>query len=159
MKNLKILLKKPLATERLPKWILSSFIVVAFIGFADATFLTIEHYMNSIPPCTIEGCDVVLTSVYSEIAGIPTALAGSIYYLALIVLLIAYFDSKKEILLRSAFFLTIIGLLASIYFLILQAFVLNAFCQYCILSGITSTILFVISVYSIYKYRTNTDEK
>lgn len=151
--NLKTLLTKPLQKELIPKWIIITLLIVALIGFVDATYLTIEHFLNSIPPCTTDGCEKVLTSSYSEIIGIPVALLGAIYYLAILVLLIAYFDAKREVLLRSAILLTPLGFLASIYFFILQASVINAFCQYCLVSAATSTILFVFSMYSLAKYR------
>lgn len=151
--NLKTLLTKPLQKELIPKWIIITLLIVALIGFVDATYLTIEHFLNNIPPCTTDGCEKVLTSSYSEVIGIPVALLGAIYYLAILVLLIAYFDAKREVLLRSAMLLTPLGFLASIYFFILQASVINAFCQYCLVSAATSTILFVFSMYSLAKYR------
>ena len=47
--------------------------IVALIGFADASYLTVEHYRNVIPPCTTSGCETVLTSSYSTILhGFPT---------------------------------------------------------------------------------------
>lgn len=151
--NLKKLLKTPLSLHLVPKWLTTSFFVVALVGFADATYLTIEHFLQSIPPCTTDGCEIVLTSSYSQIAGIPVALLGAIYYLILLVLLLAYFDGKKEVFLRSAFWLTILGLLFSIYFLIIQAFVINAFCQYCLVSAGTSTILFILGMIALKKFR------
>ncbi|MEK7095445.1 MAG: vitamin K epoxide reductase family protein [Patescibacteria group bacterium] len=151
--NLKILLTKPLQQESIPKWIIITLLIVALLGFIDATYLTIEHFQNNIPPCTTDGCEKVLTSSYSEVIGIPVALLGSIYYFTILVLLIAYFDSKKEILLRLTMLLTPLGFLASLYFFILQAAVINAFCQYCLVSAVTSTVLFVFSMYSFAKYR------
>lgn len=125
-------------------------LAIAAIGFFDATYLTIEHYRNVIPPCTTDGCETVLSSPYSKIVGIPVALLGSIYYLTIMVLLFAYLDTNKEKLLRWALALTALGFLASIYFFILQAFVIQAYCQYCLVSAGTSTILF-ISAITIFK--------
>lgn len=135
---------------------------VAAIGFIDAAYLTIEHYMNAIPPCAIGSCEVVLTSVYSVVPGtnIPGALVGTIYYLLIVILVIVLFDIKKDgphekirvLILRKILCMTVFGFLASVWFLYLQAFVLHAFCQYCLASAATSTILFLISVYSIKKW-------
>ncbi len=153
MMNLKHLFKTPLQQVLIPKWIPIVFIVIAFIGFADATFLTIEHFGNRIPPCTTDGCETVLTSAFATIGGIPVALMGAIYYLALLILLLLYLDVKKEVFLRIAFLLATLGFIASIYFFILQAFVIHAFCQYCIISGLTSTLLFIISIFTFKKYK------
>ncbi len=151
--NLKLLFKKPLQKEQLPKWVVIVFLAIALIGFADATYLVVEHYINAIPPCTTDGCETVLTSPYAILLGLPVALWGSLYYLCILVLAIIYLDVKKEFFLRGAFFFTTIGFLMSIYFFILQATVIHAFCQYCLVSASTSTILFIISTISLVKYR------
>ncbi len=135
---MKLQLKQPLS-----KGTLIFFFVVAALGFLDAAYLTVEHYLNSVPPCAIGGCEVVLTSVYATVAGVPVALLGALYYLVVLVLLKMYLDTKKEIFARIALLLTIAGMLSTIYFFILQAFVLHAFCVYCIGSAITSTALFI----------------
>lgn len=123
----------------------SAFAITALIGFADATYLTIKYFQNEIPPCTlVAGCDVVTTSEYATIFGIPVALLGSMYYLALLLLTVAFFDTKKEAVFRFACTSTWIGLVASIYFVYLQLFVLDAICLYCMGSAMTSTVLFVL---------------
>ncbi len=150
--NLKKLLTTPFQRS-LSKGLIVFLIVIVVLGFADATFLTVEHYRNAIPPCTTDGCETVLTSKYATVAGIPVALGGAVYYLFLLVLFVAYIDTKKEIILRSALLFTTIGFLSSVYFFILQAFVIRAFCQYCLGSAATSTILFVTAIIIFVKYR------
>ena len=62
--------------------------VLAFLGFLDAVYLTVLHYKNAIPPCTIaHGCETVLTSSYATIFGIPIALIGAGFYLTVLILL------------------------------------------------------------------------
>ncbi len=146
MKNLKNLLTQPFQRS-VSKGLVIFLFVVALLGFADATFLTVEHYNNVIPPCTTNGCEIVLTSSYAVIAGIPVALGGAVYYFIILTLLFAYLDTKNEKILRYALAFTVIGFLSSLYFFILQAFVIKAFCQYCIVSAITSTTLFITSLY------------
>ncbi|HEY4503836.1 MAG TPA: vitamin K epoxide reductase family protein [Candidatus Paceibacterota bacterium] len=156
--NLRKLLTTPFQ-KSVSKWIIILLIVVSAIGFADATFLTIEHYINKIPPCTTSGCEVVLTSSYSVIAGVPVALIGALYYLFLLILLVSYLDAKKEIFLRVALLFTVVGFIFSVYFFSLQAFVIKAFCQYCLVSIVTSAILFVTSVIVFIKNKAkNTQE-
>ena len=129
------------------------FLIVGAIGFIDATYLTIEHYRGGIPPCTIKGCEVVLTSIYSQISGIPVALFGSLYYLTLLILAIAYLDSKKKEIIKFASYFTIAGFVASVYFLYLQIFVIKAICQYCLASAGISTTLFILGMYILAKIR------
>ena len=151
MTNLLQFLKKQLSS--VPHWVPISIGIVALGGFADATYLTIEHYMNALPPCVIGNCELVLTSKFSEIAGVPVALLGAIYYLAIIILVITYFDTKREVFIRSALLVTFVGMIASLWFTFLQIFVIHAFCQFCLISAATSTTLFIISIISLKKYR------
>jgi uncharacterized membrane protein len=152
MMNLKKLLTTPFQRS-VSKGVILLLFVVATLGFVDASYLTVEHYANQIPPCSIDGCETVLTSEYSKVLGIPVALGGAIYYLAILVLLFGYLDTKKEILLRIALVSTTLGFLSSLYFLILQAFIIEAYCQYCLFSALTSTILFITSITIFRKYK------
>ncbi|MEX1063709.1 MAG: vitamin K epoxide reductase family protein, partial [Candidatus Paceibacterota bacterium] len=132
---------------QIPKWLIVSFVVVSFIGFLDATYLAVSHYGGASLNCSfLNGCDVVTTSKYSAIFGIPVSLLGAIYYLAILVLAIAYLDSRKSGLLKMAARFTVVGLVASVWFVLLQVLVLKAFCLYCIGSAVTSTALFVLGL-------------
>lgn len=132
------------------------FLVVSAIGFIDATYLTVTHYIGGIPPCTIRGCEIVLTSNQSRIAGIPVALVGSLYYATLLILSFAYLDSKKSSIIKFASYCTVVGILASIYFVYLQFFVIKAICQYCMISAGTSATLFVLGIYILSQTRSTT---
>lgn len=137
----------------IPKWIPIFLLIVALIGFADATYLTVEHYMNTIPPCAIGGCETVLTSSYAEIAGIPVSLGGSIYYFFIVLMLFMYMDSKKEIFLRLPLLASVIGFISSLWFMIIMVFVIRAFCPYCVVSALTSTTIFAVSIYTLIKFK------
>lgn len=132
--------------------------LISFLGFLDASYLAAKYYLGGPIPCAIlDDCDTVTTSKYSAIAGVPVALMGAIYYLIIFVLTISYLESKKY---KLAFFIsrfTIIGFLASLWFVYLQVFVLKALCLYCLFSALTSTALFVIS--AIFTLRRRTPEK
>lgn len=121
-------------------------IIIATIGFADATHLTISHYTGSALKCGVSGgCDTVTTSVYSKIFGIPVALFGSLYYASVIILSVAYLDTKKQLFLTLLTLVPIAGLVASLYFVSLQLFVLYTICLYCMVSAGTSTAIFILS--------------
>src|SRR3989344_4839060 len=129
------------------------FLAVSAVGFLDATYLTVEHYRGGIPPCAILGCEIVLTSAQSRIAGVPVALFGSLYYLTLLIFSFAYLDSEKKSIIRLASYCTVVVFVASIYFVYLQLFVIKEICQYCMISAGTSTILFVLGIYIFTKTR------
>jgi len=137
------------------------FFIVALLGFADATYLTVEHYRNVIPPCSATaGCETVLTSQYSEVLGFPVSLGGAIYYFAVMVGSLLYLESKHLsanvrshhwAILKWTLFATTLGLLASLWFVYLQAFVIHSYCQYCLGSAFTSTVLFITAMEIIRK--------
>jgi uncharacterized membrane protein len=124
-----------------------AFTVLAAIGFFDSTYLAMKHFFGGVVPCLTGGCELVTTSEYSLILGIPVALLGAIYYLGQLILMIAHFESKSLVPVRLAARLTIIGLLASVYFVSLQLFVIHAICDKCMLSAASSTALFLIGLY------------
>ena len=129
------------------------FLAVSLLGFLDATYLAIEHYRGVVPPCAIvTGCETVTTSQFSLILGVPVALLGAMYYLLLTVLSILYFDTKNERWIKQAAILTPLGLLASTWFIYLQAFIIKAWCLYCLGSAVTSTLLFIVGM-CIFKAR------
>lgn len=124
--------------------ILYLFVVLSFIGFVDATYLTVLHYLGEIPPCSIvKGCEIVTTSAYSVVAGVPVALMGSVYYLVVFFVSLYVLHTGRKDILKKLVTLTWCGLLASAVFLYLQLFVIGAICLYCIGSIITSTAIWI----------------
>src|SRR5688572_25881489 len=85
-----------------PKLLIGVMLAAALIGFADSAYLTAQHFQGVIPPCTLEGCEQVLTSSYASIGPVPVSLLGSLYYGLLVILLIAYLDSGNHRMVRWA---------------------------------------------------------
>lgn len=167
MNNLKQLLTRPLPEIR--SGVVVFILIVALAGFADSTYLAIEHFRGIIPPCTlVTGCEQVLTSRYSEIFGLPVALLGAIYYLAIMLGAFIYLESKHSAALQAhhieilkwTLLLTIVGLSASLWFVYVQAFVIGSYCLYCLASAATSTALFVTATAIFKKHGIkNTDNR
>lgn len=126
----------------------SIFLFLGLLGFGDAAFLYFEHLRGVLPTCSIiTGCGQVLLSRFATVGPLPIALLGTIYYALIIGGSLYYFDSKKIGALRVLSIYSIAGLLASIYFIFLQIFVIKALCMYCLLSALTSTLIFVNGVF------------
>jgi len=120
----------------------------SFLGLMDASYLAAKHYTGTIPPCAIvKGCEVVTTSQYATIGGISVALLGAIYYLAVLVISIAIIDTKSDRLKKFLARFSVIGLLASIWFISLQLFVIKALCLYCLVSAFSSTTIFITAFF------------
>lgn len=131
-----------------PRWFPIATLLLAALGFADATYLTIAHYTQFTLPCSItNGCDLVTTSAYSAIFGIPVALLGALYYASiLLAMYIAAIELKNERAIKIIAVSTTLGFLFSLWFVYAQLFLIHAICQYCMLSALSSTVLFVVSM-------------
>src|SRR3989338_2635337 len=119
------------------------FLIGGFIGFLDSSYLSVLHYKNVIPPCSLGECETVLTSKYSAIGGIPVSLFGAFYYLAVVILSVLYLDTKQIEYLNVAMSAVTLGFIFTLWFLYLQAFVIKAFCEYCLLSAGITAVLFI----------------
>lgn len=121
------------------------------VGVLDSGYLTYEHFWGVASPCQANpwmgDCGTVLKSEYSVILGIPLASIGVLHYSLLSGLAVsAIFISQKY--LRFTFIAgTIWGLIASLWFVFLQLFVIGAICIFCMLSAINSVILFILTLY------------
>ncbi len=119
---------------------------ISILGFADAVFLTAKYFSGEAPTCVLfSGCDIVTLSQYASLGGVPIALLGSLFYLSVFVLTLLYIQTQSRIVPKIMFLITGIGFLFTLYLVYLQAFVIDAFCVYCIFSATTSTLLFMFS--------------
>ncbi|KKW30889.1 MAG: hypothetical protein UY72_C0001G0001 [Candidatus Uhrbacteria bacterium GW2011_GWD2_52_7] len=142
-----------------PKLLLA-WLGLSFLGFMDAAYLTASHYTHITLPCTIvHGCEIVTTSPYSVAFGIPVALFGAVYYLSVFFGIVTYKETKNAMLLRGISWFTTFGLAASAWFLYVQAVILEAYCQYCLLSAITSTALFLLGVVTLRSLKTSSSSR
>jgi uncharacterized membrane protein len=123
--------------------------LLGLAGFADALYLTISHLRQHTLGCSIlTGCDEVLTSTYSEIGGIPLALFGVVYYLTLVAGAIAWFQTEKKGLFSVILSINIAGFIASMLLVYVQWALIQAFCQYCVLSAVITTVMLVILLFA-----------
>jgi uncharacterized membrane protein len=120
--------------------------VLSLAGLADAVYLTVEHLSGRSVRCTVtSGCSEVLASPYATISGYPLALFGALaYFTAFSLATLAAFGSQRA----GNLFAVLVALMfaTSLWLLYLQAFVLHAFCQYCLLSAAITTLLVCIAV-------------
>jgi uncharacterized membrane protein len=106
---------------------------VAAAGVAVAAYLTWAHYGSGSVVCPVGGgCETVQESEYAEIAGVPVAVLGLIGYVVLLALIV--WDAPLARL--AAATLALVGLLFSIYLLVVQAFVIEAFCVWCLANDV-----------------------
>jgi uncharacterized membrane protein len=129
---------------------------VALIGLIDSIYLTIHHYTGEKVPCSIvEGCEQVLTSSYAEVAGFPLAAFGAIaYFAAFSLAILAAFGNRLMWTLFTA--QVVLMTVFTAWLVYLQASVIGAFCQFCLLSAATTLTLFIIALVSKIQRSNNT---
>jgi uncharacterized membrane protein len=115
---------------------------VALVGVADAVYLTVHHFTAEPVPCSlVAGCEPVLTSPYAEIIeGVPLAALGALaYFVAFSLALLAAYGNR---LLWTLFGVQVVLMaLFTAWLLYLQAYVIGAFCQFCLISALTTFTL------------------
>lgn len=124
---------------------------VALVGLVDSIYLTIHHYTGEAVPCSIvEGCEQVLTSSYAEVAGYPLAAFGAVaYFVAFSLAITAAFGNR---LMWKIFNLQVaLMFVFTLWLFYLQASVIGAFCQFCLLSAATTLVLFLIVLFSKFR--------
>lgn len=121
-------------------------LILGFLGFVVATYLTILHYKNILPPCSVtSGCETVLTSQYSVVLGVPVALLGSFFYLAVMLVCLLIITNYKKVFLNAFYALSIAGFAVSLLLIYIQAYLIHAFCQYCVLSEVISGGIIILA--------------
>jgi len=109
--------------------------IVAVAGLADATYLTVQALTGETLSCGgSPDCFRVLGSSYARLGGIPVAILGALAYFT--VFTFATFAAfgyprapKFLALIAGAMFLT------TLWLLYVQAFLLHAYCRYCLFSA------------------------
>jgi uncharacterized membrane protein len=120
--------------------------IVALLGLADGVYLTVEHVTGRTAECIASsGCQDVLSSKYAAIGPVPLAAIGALaYFTAFSAALLSAFGYGK----CEALFMLTVGIMfvTTAWLLYLQAFVLHAFCDYCLFSASVTTVLTAIAV-------------
>lgn len=118
--------------------------IIAILGLLVSSYLAIE-YLNAGPlVCLGTGCDVVRQSAYGSLLGVPTPLFGVAYYLALAITAVKLTPQNADVLRWPLTLLTGLGLAFSAWLTYLEAFVLQAWCVWCVASAILSVLAFIV---------------
>lgn len=118
--------------------------LIAFLGMVDTFYLSMKRNAGSIPCHVTKGCNDVLTSRYSAVAGIPLSWIGLAFYLTVFCLAIfELFGTVKA--LYWVFYVAGLGLLISVLLVGIQAFSLQAYCEYCLLSAAFVLAIFLLA--------------
>ena len=124
--------------------------VLSLVGVFVALYLSMYKWgMTGALQCTIGGCEVVQNSPWSELFGRPVSEWGLAAYLFLLVVSLIGLQPRflQARWVSLAIFATAaIGVAFSGYLTYLEAFVIEAWCQWCVISAILVTLIFFLSI-------------
>ncbi len=132
--------------------------VFSLLGLGVSAFLLYEYSLSGPVVCPLGGgCDLVRSSPYSHFLGISLPILGIIFYLTMGILSIARSQKMTDkILLILELLISIIGVSFGIYLTYLEAFVIKAYCFWCVLSFIISIVILAL-VFTSSKVHENRD--
>jgi uncharacterized membrane protein len=126
----------------------TTLLTLTVIGVGVATYLTYIHYAGIKPLCGRNGggCEIVQTSEYSKLAGVPVALIGLIGYVAILASLLAPESERTRF---ATVALTVVGWGFSMYLTYREVFSIKNICEWCVSSAV---IIFVLMCLSIWRF-------
>jgi uncharacterized membrane protein len=124
---------------------------LAMIGIGLGVYLTIAHYTTPVllacPETGIVNCAKVTTSSYAEILGVPLALLGLLYFIAMLPLqLPVAWRSQNIWVRRGRLIMSASGILMIMWLIYVELFKLNAICLYCTGVHTVTLLLFILTV-------------
>lgn len=132
-----------------PRWVVVSSLAICVLGIVDAGYLTFEHYTSSATLACSEtstiNCLKVTTSSYATILGVPVAVLGLAYFLAMTVLCLPALWRRPERSVQGARLLGASAGVAMVLYLVwVELFRLGAICLWCTGVHVLTFALFAV---------------
>ena len=131
-------------------------LVLSLLGVFNTTYLLWTHTSPLHPMlCVGSGCDEVRESSYSVVFGLPLPLFGLIMYAVLALLVFTaplVSTSLRSLALYGRHSMVVIstfGFTISLYLTFLEAFVIRAWCVWCVVSALIITLISAFSVWEL----------
>jgi uncharacterized membrane protein len=121
-------------------------LVLAIIGMGLSGYLTYAAWsLKQLAGCVVGGsCDVVLSSQWSTLFGMPTSFWGFLTYALLAAVA---WNKRTAAQWKTVWCISLFGVLYSVYLTSVSIFVLQAACPYCLTSFGLMTTIFVVTVF------------
>ena len=125
--------------------------LLCLAGLGVSLYLTIAHYNAKVilacPETGIVNCAKVTQSPQSAILGVPVALLGLLYFVAIGPLhLPAAWRSESSLVRRARVAAAVAGILMVLYLIYTELFTLDALCLWCTAVHAITFLLFVVTL-------------
>ena len=134
-----------------PGGVVWSSLVVAVLGLAVAGYLTFERYTASTTlACSESGtinCLKVTTSSYAKVAGVPVALLGLLFFVAMTALCLPQaWRATNPNVRRVRLAASAVGMVSVLYLVWVEMFRVDAICLWCTAVHVLTFVLFALVV-------------
>jgi len=124
--------------------------LISLLGLFLGAYLTLYKfgYVGSLV-CNVSSCEQVQTSRWSMFIGVPVATWGLGFYVVMLVLSLVGMQSSFEdspAISLALLAMSSVGLVFTAWLNYLEAFVINAWCEWCIASALMVVALFGLSL-------------
>jgi len=122
--------------------------LIALAGVFVALYLMLYKmgYIGTLA-CAVGSCEKVQTSKWATFLGFPVAMWGVGYYVGVLAISIAGLTpslAERRSVSQLLVGVTGVGLVFSLWLTYLELFVIDAICQWCVISAILATALFIV---------------
>jgi uncharacterized membrane protein len=133
------------------RWVRVAAPLLCLAGLGASLYLTIAHYNAKVilacPETGIVNCAKVTQSPQSTILGVPVALLGLLYFVAITPLhLPAAWRSESVLVRRARVAAAVAGILMVLYLIYTELFTLDALCLWCTAVHTVTFLLFVVTL-------------
>jgi len=121
-------------------------LILTIAGIGVAGYLTYVHYDQGALVCGIGNCEIVQSSTYAKTFGIPIALLGLAMYLGVLALLIVRMvrPALADMATAAIIATLLAGTIYAAYLTYLEIWVIEAICQWCVVSAIITVLLLLV---------------
>ena len=135
----------------IPRWLAPTTAAVAAAGVGVAAYLTVAHYTSpDVLVCSGQGfvdCAKVTTSRQSAVLGVPVAVLGLGWWIAMLALCLpAAWRSNRKWIHRSRLALAVAGVAFVLWLLYAEFVILGAVCLWCSVVHVLAFALFTLVV-------------
>lgn len=132
-------------------------LVLASIGLALSLYLSYVHFNLDALVCSGGGCEIVQTSKYSEMFGIPIAFMGVGMFVVLIVavLMRERMPESADLISTGILLILITAVLYWAYLTYIELNVIHAVCQWCVAASIATLLMLIVEGYRWYRNYTS----
>lgn len=132
-----------------PGWTVPASCALAVAGLGSSGYLTWTHFTDpatlSCPSTGVVDCVKVTTSAWAEIAGVPVAVLGLVFFVAMLALCVPRaWRSDRPYLAHGRLVLAVAGVIGVVYLVAAELLAVRAVCLWCTAVHVVAFGLFVV---------------